>query len=57
VVNLPNSLVRLVGAVDERQPHVPGFHLKLSQDGVAKGFSRNTGSVRDKKNSSMGHGH
>jgi hypothetical protein len=32
-----------------------GFHLKLSQDGIAKGFGRDSRAVGDEKNCSMGH--
>jgi hypothetical protein len=35
---------------------MPGFHLKLGQDGVAEGLCGNASAVRDKKYGSMGHG-
>jgi hypothetical protein len=34
---------------------VAKFHLKLRQDGVAKGFCSNTSAVRDKEYGGVGH--
>jgi hypothetical protein len=34
---------------------MPCFHLKLGQDGVAKGFGRDSSAVGDEKYGSMGH--
>jgi len=55
VVDLANSLVRLVCTVDKRKPDVARFHLKLGQDGLAKGFGRNSGAIGDEKNGSIWH--
>jgi len=47
--------VCLVCTVYKRKPDVPCFQLKLGQDGLAKGFGRNSGAVGDEKNGSVGH--
>jgi hypothetical protein len=56
VIDLPYNLVCLVGIVNKGQPDVPGFHLKLGQDGISKGLCRDAGAVRDEKYGAMGHG-
>jgi hypothetical protein len=56
VVDLPDRLMRFIGAVYKGQPDVARFHLKLGQDGVAKGLGCNSGAIGDEKYCSMGHG-
>jgi hypothetical protein len=46
---LPHGLVGLVHRVDERQAHMAWLHLKLGQDGVAKGFGGDAGAVRNEE--------
>jgi hypothetical protein len=55
VVDLTDGLVGFVRAVDKGQANVAGFHLKLSQDGIAKGFGRDASAVRNEKDCSMRH--
>jgi hypothetical protein len=52
VVDLPHNLVRFVHCVYERQSNMARFHLKLGQDGVAKGFRGNARAIGDKKDCS-----
>jgi hypothetical protein len=56
VVDLPHHLVGLVGAVNEGQPDVARFQVKLSQDCVAKGFGGDAGAVRNEKHAALGPG-
>ena len=55
VVNLAYRLVGFVHAVDEGQPDMAGFDLKLGQDSVTKCLSGDAGAVRDEKYGAMGH--
>jgi hypothetical protein len=55
VIDLPHGLVRFVCTVNKGQADVACFHLKLSQDGLAKGLGCNSGAVGDEKNGSIGH--
>jgi hypothetical protein len=56
VVDLAHGLVGLVHAVNEGQAHMARFHFELGQDGVAKGFGRDAGAVRDEKDGAGVHG-
>jgi len=55
VIDLADRLVCLVCTVYKWQPDVTSFHLKLGQDGFAKGFGGNSGAIGDEKNGSVGH--
>jgi hypothetical protein len=55
VIDLADGLVCLVYTVNKWQSDIPSFHLKLGQDGLAKGFGCNSGAVGDEKNGSVGH--
>ena len=55
VIDLSDHLMRLVNRIDEGQANMPGFDFKLGQDGVAKGLGGDAGTVRNIKNSSVGH--
>jgi hypothetical protein len=55
VIDLANGLMSLVHRVDERQPHMTRFKVKLSQDGVAKGLSRDACAIGYKENASVAH--
>ena len=56
VVNLSDSLVRLVYGVDKRNAHNAWLDIKLGHQGRAKGFCGNAGAVRDDKYSARMHG-
>jgi hypothetical protein len=55
VIDLADGLVCLVYTVNKWQSDIPSFHLKLGQDGLAKGFGCNSGAVGDEKNGSGWH--
>ena len=45
VIDLANNLVCFVHAVDKRQTDMSGFHFKLGQYGVTKGFGGDAGAI------------
>jgi len=56
MVDLAHNLMRFVGSVDKRQPHMAHLGLKLSQNRVAEGFCSDSGAVGYEKNGAIGHG-
>ncbi len=56
LVDLSDSLMGFVNGVGEGQSNVPGFHVELRQDGIAKSLGGDARAVRNKKNAAFGHG-
>jgi hypothetical protein len=55
VVNLPNRLVCFVNSVNKWQSYVARFGLKLSQDGITKGFGSYACAIGYKKYRAIWH--
>jgi len=55
LVDLSHRLVCFIHRVGKGQPNTSKVNLELVQDGVAKGFSGNTGAIGDKEYGAIGH--